>query len=70
MPYKDAGDDMLPDKIKAMPEDMRKRFVDAYNSVFYPCQEKGGDSCERSAMMAGMAAARKTDNGDNDSTAN
>lgn len=67
MPYK--SEDMLPDQIKAMPESQRKMFMDAYNSVFYACQEKGEKNCERNAMMAGMAAARKTDNGTDEPTA-
>jgi len=50
MPYKNASDESLPDSIKKLPLNMRKQWVEIFNSAHSTCMAKGGTDCEASAF--------------------
>ena len=63
MPFSGPNDPELPERIQEMPEDVREKWVGAWNAAFDRCEQEVGEDCEGVAFrIANNAIKDEADN--------
>lgn len=66
MPFSSIDDEKLPDRIKQMSNETRRRWVGAFNGFFEQCTIENGEDCEGRAFAIANAAIEEADMERND----
>lgn len=59
MPYSGPDDDSLPDSVKELPTDKKKKWVAVFNDAHKSCMADEGEDCEGMAMKAANGAIKE-----------